>query len=104
MKNIKMYDIDLIVGIITLDAGAWLIHFGLFAMLSGATLILLSYLKWKDEKDEEEGDDIEVDLEAGWNNAYEKEKDYILCVYDHHAGFVAGVEWMKEKTTKEDSV
>jgi len=103
MKKI-IIETDLIVGIIGMFAGAWLIHFGLFAMLSGALLILISYLNWKDEQDEEEDDDIVVDIEAGWNNAYEKENDDILCVYDHHAGFVAGVEWMKEQITKEGNV
>ena len=46
-------EIDLIAGIVGVLAGAWIIHFGLFSMVSGAILILISYLKWKDKKDEE---------------------------------------------------
>lgn len=52
-KNI--YKIDLIAGIISVYAGAYLIHFGLFAILCGAMLILISYLNWKDEKEKEDG-------------------------------------------------
>lgn len=101
MKKI-IIEIDLIVGLFGMLGGALFIHFGLFVMLAGAMLILISYLKRKEENDEDDDDDddIDADIEAGWNNAYENEKDDILCVYDHHAGFVAGVEWMKEQITK----
>ena len=54
MKN-NIYKIDLITGIISVYAGAYLIHFGLFAILCGAMLILISYLNWKDEKEKEDG-------------------------------------------------
>lgn len=52
-KNI--YKIDLIAGIVSVYAGAYLIHFGLFAILCGAMLILISYLNRKDEKEKEDG-------------------------------------------------
>ena len=51
-KNI--YKIDLIAGIISVYAGAYLIHFGLFAIFSGAMPILKSYLNLKDEKEKDE--------------------------------------------------
>ncbi len=40
------------------------------------------------------------DLEEAWRAAYEKEKDEILVVYDHHAGFVAGADWKEQQMMK----
>ena len=54
MKN-NIYKIDLITGIISVYAGAYLIHFGLFAILCCAMSILISYRNWKDEKEKEDG-------------------------------------------------
>ncbi len=42
----------------------------------------------------------EGDLEEAWRKAYAKEKDEILVVYDHHAGFVAGANWKREQMMK----
>ncbi len=42
-------------------------------------------------------------LEEAWRAAYDNEKDEILVVYDHYAGFVAGVNW-REKQMMKDAV
>ncbi len=41
------------------------------------------------------------DKEEAWRKAYEKEKDEILVVYDHHAGFVAGGNWKEQQMMKD---
>ncbi len=43
---------------------------------------------------------VSEDLEEAWRKAYEEEKDEILVVYDHHAGFVSGANWRKEQMAK----
>ena len=43
---------------------------------------------------------VSDDLEGAWNVAYDEEKDDILCVYDHHAGFVGGCKWKEEQLMK----